>query len=58
MKLGDLVLISPDLTSLKEWIKAKIIDIEDNSFVGMVISAETEDGNVFFGRNDMFKPAM
>ena len=55
MKLGDLVLISPDLTSLKEWVKATIIDIENNSFVGQVISAETEDGNVFFGRNDMFK---
>ena len=58
MKLGDFVLISPDLTSLKDWIKARIIDIENNSFVGVVISAETEDGNVFFGRNDMFKLAM
>lgn len=55
MKLGDWVLISPDLTQLKEWVKAKVIDIENNSFVGMVISAQTEDGNVFFGRNDMFK---
>ena len=58
MKLGDFVLISPDLTSLKDWIKARIIDIENNSFVGVVISAETEDGNVFFGRKDMFKLAM
>lgn len=57
MKLGDWVLISPDLTQLKEWVKAKVIDIENNSFIGVVISAETEDGNVFFGRNDFFKLA-
>ena len=55
MKLGDWVLVSPDLTQLKDWIRAKVIDVENNSFVGLVISAQTEDGNVFFGRNDMFK---
>ena len=58
MQLGDFVLVSPDLTSMKEWIKAKIIDIENNSFVGQVISVQTEDGNVFFGRGDMFKLAL
>lgn len=56
MKLGDYVMISPDITMLKTWVKGKVIDVEDNSFVGIVISAETEDGNVFFGRADMFKP--
>jgi len=55
MKLGDLVLVSPDLTQLKEWVRARVIDVENNSFVGLVISAQTEDGNVFFGRNDLFK---
>lgn len=55
MKLGDLVLISPDLTMLKEWVKGKIIDVEDNPFNGMVLSAQTEDGNIFFGRANLFK---
>ncbi len=55
MKLGDIVLISPDLTHFNEWVRAKVIDIENNSFVGLVISAQTEDGNVFFGTNDLFK---
>ena len=41
MKVGDKVLISPE---------------ENNPFVGIVISAETEDRNVFFGREDLFKP--
>jgi len=57
MKLGDLVLISPELTQMKEWIKARVIDVENNSFIGLVISAQTEDGNVFFGRDDLFKLA-
>jgi hypothetical protein len=56
MELGDKVLISPELTGGSEWIEGKVIDIEHNSFVGIVISAETQDKNVFFGREDMFKP--
>lgn len=55
MKVGDKVLISPDLTLMKEWIEATVIQVEDNPFVGIVISAETEDRNVFFGREEMFK---
>ncbi len=55
MKLGDLVLISPDLTMLKEWRKGKIIDVENNPFNGIVLSAQTEDGNIFFGRSNLFK---
>ena len=48
MKVGDKVLISPDLTLQKEWLPGIII---------LVISAETEDHNVFFGREDLFKLA-
>lgn len=56
MKVGDKVLISPDLTRLAEWIPAKVIEVENNPFVGVVISAETLDGDVFFGQQDLFKP--
>ena len=38
MKVGDKVLISPDLTRLAEWIPAKVIEVENNPFVGVVIS--------------------
>ena len=55
-KVGDKVLISPDLTRLEEWIPGKVIEVENNPFVGVVISAETSDGNVFFGQKDLFKP--
>ena len=57
MKVGDKVLISPDLTLQKEWVSGTIIQVENNPFVGIVISAETEDRNVFFDREDLFKPA-
>ena len=56
MKVGDKVLISPDLTRLQEWVKGTVIEVENNPFVGIVISAETEDKNVFFGQEDLFKP--
>lgn len=56
MKTGDKVLISPDLTKLPNWISGTVIEVENNPFVGIVISAETEDKNVFFGQEDLFKP--
>ena len=55
MKVGDNVLISPDLTHQNDWVKGKVIEVEQNQFVGVVISAETSDGNVFFGYEDLFK---
>ena len=55
MEVGDKVLISPDLTLQKEWLPGTIIQVENNPFVGIVISAETEDSNVFFGREDLFR---
>lgn len=57
MKTGDNVLISPDLTKLGDWVKATVIQIENNTFVGTVISAETENKNIFFGKEDLFKPS-
>lgn len=55
MKIGDKVLISPDLTKMAGWITGTVIEVDDNSFVGIVISAETEDKDVFFGKEDLFK---
>ena len=55
MALGDYVMISPDLTLYGDWVKGQVIEVEDNSFVGTVISAQTDDGNIFFGRAADFK---
>ena len=55
MKEGDKVLISTDLTKLPNWISGTVIEVENNPFVGVVISAKTEDGIIFFGQEDLFK---
>lgn len=56
MKIGDRVLISQDVTFKDVWIEGTVIKVEDNSFVGKVISAQTDDGDVFFSYADRFKP--
>ncbi len=48
-------MISPDLTLMKVWLEGTVIEVENNPFVGIVISAETADKNVFFGQEDLFK---
>ncbi len=41
----DKVLISSDLTHQEEWI------------IGTVITAKTDEGDIFFGKEYQFKPA-
>ena len=52
---GDNILISPDLTGLSNWAEGIVIEVENNTFNGIVIAAETKDRNVFFGRQELFK---
>ncbi|MEH2904144.1 transcriptional regulator, partial [Segatella copri] len=40
MRTGDKVLISPDLTHAKDWTQGEVIEVENNPFVGIVISAK------------------
>ena len=58
MALGDRVYISPDVTHQSDWVEGKVIDVENNPFVGVVISAQTPDGNIFFDREYNFKSAL
>ncbi|MGV4509058.1 transcriptional regulator [Ornithobacterium rhinotracheale] len=55
-KVGDEVLIAPQVTGEKEWIKGSIIKIDTNPFVGLVINVKTDNGSIFFEKKDMFKP--
>ena len=55
IETGDNILISPDLTGLANWAEGIVIEVENNTFNGIVIAAETKDRNVFFGRQDLFK---
>lgn len=56
IKVGDKVLISPEVTNKERWVSGVVIDVHNNPFIGIVISAQTEDGNVFFNRAELFKP--
>ncbi|MCQ2316554.1 MAG: transcriptional regulator [Bacteroidales bacterium] len=55
MKVGDSVLVSPDLTNEVNWIVGQVIEVENNSFIGIVISVKTDAGDIFFGTQDLFK---
>lgn len=58
MAKGDKIFISPDLTHQSVWVEGKIIDIENNPFVGVVISAQTPDGNIYFDKEYNFKTTL
>jgi len=51
------VLISPELTMKGEWIKGTVIEVEDNPFVGTVISARVATGEIYFEKENMFRKA-
>ena len=56
-RIGDNVLISPQVTHKSDWLRGTIIDVEANPFVGTVISAKTANGEIFFEKEYLFKPA-
>ena len=37
-KIGDKTKASPQLTALPDWVEGEVIDVEQNPFVGLVIS--------------------
>lgn len=55
MKIGDKVLISPQVTGREDWIEGTVLQIEDNPFVGIVITAKSDDGETFFEKEYLFK---
>lgn len=54
-EVGEKVLVSPQVTGFSDWIEATITEIEQNPFVGIVINVKTENGIIFFEKEDMFK---
>lgn len=57
MKTGDRVLIAPQVTGRADWTAATIIEVEQNPYVGIVISGKADDASRNFGieKEDMFK---
>lgn len=52
-----MVRVSPDLTHKSDWVQATVVEVEQNPYVGVVITAKTGAGEYFFGYADLFRPA-
>lgn len=52
---GDQVLISPLITNKSKWLSGKVIEVENNSFNGLVLSAKTDDGIIYFHQAQYFE---
>ena len=53
-KIGDRMKASPQLTALSDWVEGEVIDIEQNPFLGVVISIKDKLGRIFFGQSRYF----
>ncbi len=55
-RVGERVWVSPQLTGKPDWVEATVTEVEQNPFVGIVIEVTTDIGELFFEKEDMFKP--
>ena len=53
-KIGDRMKESPQLTALSDRVEGEVIDIEQNPFLGVVISIKDKLGRIFFGQSRYF----
>lgn len=53
-KIGDKMKASPQLTAQPDWIEGEVIDVEQNPFLGLVISIKDKLGRIFFGQSRYF----
>ncbi|CAA7197446.1 hypothetical protein [Chryseobacterium potabilaquae] len=57
MKVGDKAKANPAITGLDTWIEGIVIDVENNPFIGIVISIKDALGRIFYGQSKYFEPA-
>ena len=57
-KVGDILEVSPELTLLKEWISGIVMKIFKNPFIGDEIAIKDDQGSIFFGEKEFFKPVL
>ncbi|WP_304336354.1 transcriptional regulator [Capnocytophaga leadbetteri] len=55
-RVGERVWVSPQLTGKPDWVEATVTQIDNNPFIGVVINVKTDIGELFFEKEDMFKP--
>jgi hypothetical protein len=56
IRKGNKAKISPKLTGEQEWLEGEIIDVEQNPFMGIIISVKDKLGRIFFGEEKFFLP--
>ena len=56
-KEGDVVMIPPEITGKQQWERGVVIETEENPWRGAVITAQTQEGDVYFDVSSSFKPA-
>ena len=54
IKIGDRMKVSPQLTAQSDWVEGEVIDVEQNPFLGLVISIKDKLGRIFFGQSRYF----
>ena len=54
VKIGDRMKVSPQLTAQSDWVEGEVIDVEQNPFLGLVISIKDKLGRIFFGQSRYF----
>jgi hypothetical protein len=56
IQLGEEVLIAPDLTGQRNWIKGEVIEVDTSNPFGAVVAARSAiDNDIFFGREYAFR---
>jgi preprotein translocase subunit YajC len=55
MKIGDRIVVPLHVATIGGEI-ATIVRIEDNSFVGKVVTVQTKDGTKYFDKEYQFQP--
>ena len=54
IKIGDRMKVSPQLIAQSDWVEGEVIDVEQNPFLGLVISIKDKLGRIFFGQSRYF----
>ncbi|MDR0874251.1 MAG: transcriptional regulator [Prevotellaceae bacterium] len=56
LNFGEQVLIAPDVTGQKEWVRGEVIEVDRTNPFGIVVAARsTADNDVYFGREYAFR---
>ena len=53
--MNDFVMVSPQVSHYVDWAQGQVIDVEDNPFLGTVITVRMDNGDIFLDVEAYFK---